>query len=126
LILTVLAGLAEFERGLIVERTGEGRDRAMEQGVVFRPQAEIDLPPAPGGDCTAQRGRADRVDRAELQRASLEDLAAGGLTVTRNTVLRLLPLLPMTLLFGSLVGEPAFGYGVLLAAGACRQWRSAA
>lgn len=35
LILTVLAGLAEFERELIVERTGEGRDRAMEKGVVF-------------------------------------------------------------------------------------------
>ena len=35
LILTVLAGLAEFERELIVERTGEGRQRAMAQGVVF-------------------------------------------------------------------------------------------
>jgi len=35
LILTVLAGLAEFERELIVERTGEGRDRAIKQGVVF-------------------------------------------------------------------------------------------
>jgi len=35
LILTVLAGLAEFERELIVERTGEGRDRAMAKGVAF-------------------------------------------------------------------------------------------
>lgn len=35
LILTVLAGIAEFERELIVQRTGEGRERAMEQGVVF-------------------------------------------------------------------------------------------
>jgi DNA invertase Pin-like site-specific DNA recombinase len=35
LILTVLAGLSEFERELIVERTGDGRDRAMEKGVVF-------------------------------------------------------------------------------------------
>ena len=35
LILTVLGGLAEFERELILERTGEGRDRAMAQGVVF-------------------------------------------------------------------------------------------
>ena len=34
--------------------------------------------------------------------------------MSRNTVLRLLPLLPMTLLFGSLVGDPAFGYAVLL------------
>jgi DNA invertase Pin-like site-specific DNA recombinase len=35
LILTVLAGLAEFERELIVERTGEGRTRAMADGVQF-------------------------------------------------------------------------------------------
>ena len=35
LILTVLAGLAEFERELIVERTGEGRVRAMAKGVAF-------------------------------------------------------------------------------------------
>ena len=35
LILTVLGGLAEFERELIAERTGEGRARAMAQGVVF-------------------------------------------------------------------------------------------
>jgi hypothetical protein len=64
-------------------------------------------------DCTAQCRRADRLDRAELQRAPFDDLAAGGLTMARNTVLRLLPLLPMTLLFGSLVGDPDFGYGVL-------------
>ena len=35
LILTVLAGLAEFERELIVERTGEGREQAMAKGIVF-------------------------------------------------------------------------------------------
>ena len=35
LILTVLAGLAEFERELIVQRTGEGRERAMAKGVAF-------------------------------------------------------------------------------------------
>ena len=33
LILTVLAGLAEFERELIRTRTGEGRERAMARGV---------------------------------------------------------------------------------------------
>ena len=31
----MLGGLAEFERELIAERTGEGRARAMAQGVVF-------------------------------------------------------------------------------------------
>jgi DNA invertase Pin-like site-specific DNA recombinase len=40
LILTVLGGLAEFERHLIRIRTGEGRRRAMERGVRFgRPMA---------------------------------------------------------------------------------------
>jgi DNA invertase Pin-like site-specific DNA recombinase len=35
LILTVLGGLAEFERHLIVARTGEGRRRAKARGVLF-------------------------------------------------------------------------------------------
>ena len=35
LMLTVLGGLAEFERELIVERTGEGRSRAMANGTKF-------------------------------------------------------------------------------------------
>ena len=35
LMLTVLGGLAEFERQLIRARTGEGRKRALERGVRF-------------------------------------------------------------------------------------------
>jgi DNA invertase Pin-like site-specific DNA recombinase len=35
LMVTVLAGLAEFERALILARTGEGRTRAMAKGVRF-------------------------------------------------------------------------------------------
>jgi DNA invertase Pin-like site-specific DNA recombinase len=35
LMLTVLGGLAEFERSLIMTRTGEGRARAMARGVRF-------------------------------------------------------------------------------------------
>jgi DNA invertase Pin-like site-specific DNA recombinase len=34
-MLTVLGGLAEFERSLIMTRTGEGRARAMARGVKF-------------------------------------------------------------------------------------------
>jgi DNA invertase Pin-like site-specific DNA recombinase len=34
-MLTVLGGLAEFERELIRARTGEGRKRAMARGVKF-------------------------------------------------------------------------------------------
>ncbi|MBR0695222.1 recombinase family protein [Bradyrhizobium lablabi] len=41
LILTVLAGIAEFERELIVQRTGEGRQRALAQGVVFGRPAKL-------------------------------------------------------------------------------------
>ena len=40
LMLTVLGGLAEFERELIIARTGEGRTRAKARGVKFgRPRA---------------------------------------------------------------------------------------
>jgi len=35
LLSTMLAAIAEFERGLIAERTGEGRKRAMANGVKF-------------------------------------------------------------------------------------------
>jgi DNA invertase Pin-like site-specific DNA recombinase len=35
LMVTVLGGLAEFERSLILARTGEGRSRAMARGVKF-------------------------------------------------------------------------------------------
>jgi DNA invertase Pin-like site-specific DNA recombinase len=49
LMLTVLGGLAEFERELIRARTGEGRERAKRRGVRFRrkpkltPQQRSDL-----------------------------------------------------------------------------------
>jgi DNA invertase Pin-like site-specific DNA recombinase len=41
LMLTVLGGLAEFERELIRARTGEGRKRAMARGVKFGRRADI-------------------------------------------------------------------------------------
>jgi len=34
-MLTILGGLAEFERSLILARTGEGRTRALARGVKF-------------------------------------------------------------------------------------------
>ena len=46
LMLTVLGGLAEFERELIIARTGEGRSRAQARGVKFgRPPALTPQPP---------------------------------------------------------------------------------
>jgi DNA invertase Pin-like site-specific DNA recombinase len=41
LMLTVLGGLAEFERELIRSRTGEGRKRAQERGVRFGRPAKL-------------------------------------------------------------------------------------
>jgi DNA invertase Pin-like site-specific DNA recombinase len=41
LMVTVLAGLAEFERELIRARTGEGRQRAMDRGVRFGRPAKL-------------------------------------------------------------------------------------
>ena len=41
LMLTVLGGLAEFERELIRARTGEGRERAKAKGVKMGPQVKL-------------------------------------------------------------------------------------
>ncbi len=43
LMLTVLGGLAEFERELIKTRTGEGRVRAQARGVKFGPKFKLSL-----------------------------------------------------------------------------------
>ena len=43
LMLTVLGGLAEFERSLIIARTSDGRKRAMERGVRFGRPAKMTL-----------------------------------------------------------------------------------
>lgn len=41
LILTVLSGVAEFERDLIALRTSDGRQRAMKSGVKFGPKFKL-------------------------------------------------------------------------------------
>jgi DNA invertase Pin-like site-specific DNA recombinase len=43
LLVTVLGSLAEFERTLIAERTGEGRRRAQANGVHFGPKFKLTL-----------------------------------------------------------------------------------
>jgi DNA invertase Pin-like site-specific DNA recombinase len=48
LMLTVLGGLAEFERELIRARTGEGRKRAQERGVRFGRPRKHPFPAAGG------------------------------------------------------------------------------
>jgi DNA invertase Pin-like site-specific DNA recombinase len=80
LMLTVLGGLAEFERELIRARTGEGRKRAQERGVRFgRPRkltahpAQAAPPPqaAPRGQCP--RPEASRAPQ-QVAAAPLPDL----------------------------------------------------
>jgi DNA invertase Pin-like site-specific DNA recombinase len=77
LMLTVLGGLAEFERELIRARTGEGRKRAKDRGVKFgRPtaltphqQAEA-LQRLARGDAQADVARSFNVSQATISRLS--------------------------------------------------------
>ena len=64
LMLTVLGGLAEFERELIRTRTGEGRERARGYS---RSQAQADRTSAARGNRSSGSGRGANGDRAVLQ-----------------------------------------------------------
>jgi DNA invertase Pin-like site-specific DNA recombinase len=75
LMLTVLGGLAEFERELIKARTGEGRERAKAKGVRFgRPlklsphQRREALERLNDGEAVVDVARTFGVDRATLYR----------------------------------------------------------
>jgi DNA invertase Pin-like site-specific DNA recombinase len=75
LMLTVLGGLAEFERELIRARTGEGRERAKKDGVRFgRPpkltahQQREALQRMDAGESVVDLARTFGVDRATLYR----------------------------------------------------------
>ena len=75
LMLTVLGGLAEFERELIRARTGEGRKRAKERGVKFgRPaaltpqQREEALERLGNGEVQADLARSYGVSQATISR----------------------------------------------------------
>jgi DNA invertase Pin-like site-specific DNA recombinase len=75
-MLTVLGGLAEFERTLIRARTGEGRERAKVRGVRFgRPlklfsphQRREAIERLDAGDAVVDVARTFGVDRATLYR----------------------------------------------------------
>jgi DNA invertase Pin-like site-specific DNA recombinase len=75
LMLTVLGGLAEFERELIRARTGEGRKRAMDRGVRFgRPrkmtphQRQEALARLAAGDTQADVAKTYAVDATTIGR----------------------------------------------------------
>jgi DNA invertase Pin-like site-specific DNA recombinase len=74
-MLTVLGGLAEFERELIRARTGEGRERAKDRGVRFgRPrkltahQRREALARLAAGETQADVGRSYNVDATTIAR----------------------------------------------------------
>lgn len=75
LMLTVLGGLAEFERELIIARTGEGRNRAKARGVKFgRPpaltphQRREAVQRLANGDAQADVARSFNVSQATISR----------------------------------------------------------
>jgi DNA invertase Pin-like site-specific DNA recombinase len=75
LMLTVLGGLAEFERELIRARTGEGRERAKAKGVRFGRPAKLSahqrreaLQRMDAGEPVVDLARTFGVDRATLYR----------------------------------------------------------
>src|SRR5262249_18319422 len=75
LMLTVLGGLAEFERSLIAERTGEGRKRAKARGVKFGRPLALDehqrreaIVRLHAGETQAEVARSYRVDPATISR----------------------------------------------------------
>jgi DNA invertase Pin-like site-specific DNA recombinase len=76
LMVTVLAGLAEFERALILARTGEGRQRAMARGVRFGRKPKLTLHQA--AEATARRAAGE----------SLTDIARS-YNVSHSTISRL-------------------------------------
>ena len=77
LMLTALGGLAEFERELILARTGDGRARAMARGVQFgRPpkltahQRKEALQRLQNGEAQADVARSYAVSQATISRLS--------------------------------------------------------
>jgi DNA invertase Pin-like site-specific DNA recombinase len=78
LMLTVLGGLAEFERKLIRARTGEGRKRAKERGVKFgRPatltphQRQEAIQKLAQGEAQADVARIFNVSQATISRLAV-------------------------------------------------------
>jgi DNA invertase Pin-like site-specific DNA recombinase len=77
LMLTVLGGLAEFERDLIRARTGEGRERAKERGVKLGRKPKLSL-----------HQRREAIRRRDDLGETLADIART-FNVSRSTISRL-------------------------------------
>jgi DNA invertase Pin-like site-specific DNA recombinase len=86
LMLTVLGGLAEFERELIRARTGEGRRLAQGPRCEDGPQAEAHRPPAARGPAAARRRRANQGNRPDVQCQPQYDFEADGLICIQGDI----------------------------------------
>jgi DNA invertase Pin-like site-specific DNA recombinase len=84
LMLTVLGGLAEFERELIIARRNDGRIRANGQGRAFWSAAVTDAAPAPRGHPTARQWRSAGRYRALVRCQSGHDIEAATGPFRRN------------------------------------------
>jgi DNA invertase Pin-like site-specific DNA recombinase len=73
LMLTVLGGLAEFERELIIARTGEGRTRAKARGMEIRATGSSDAASTAGSHAKACEWRSASRRGSELQRIAGND-----------------------------------------------------
>jgi DNA invertase Pin-like site-specific DNA recombinase len=78
LMLTVLGGLAEFERHLILARTTEGRKRAQARGVRFGRKAKLTshqrqeaIARREAGEALAEIGRSYNVSHSTISRLAL-------------------------------------------------------
>jgi DNA invertase Pin-like site-specific DNA recombinase len=77
LILTVLGGLAEFERELIAARTGEGRERAKARGVKMGPKFKL----------TVHQQR-EAIRRRDAKREPVREIARA-FNISHSTISRL-------------------------------------
>ena len=68
LMLTVLGGLAEFERHLILARTSEGRQRAQQRGVRFGRQQQEALARRAAGEALVDIARSYAVSHSTISR----------------------------------------------------------
>ena len=69
LLATLLAAIAEFERSLIAERTGEGRKRAMAAGVKFGRKRKLsDYQRKEAGETLASIAKSYAVDISMISR----------------------------------------------------------
>ena len=75
-MLTVLGGLAEFERDLIRARTSEGRERAKARSVKLWSQAKTDRTPEARGDLAARLSTASRCETSPAAYNTISRLTA--------------------------------------------------